>query len=183
MQVGEMRMSEDDIKAFVIPLYADKDSMHNFNHILRIRERVDLYKASCGHVDENKLTFLLNFHGLIPYVKDHEEEVVRMGFPSEWLEALYRHITNPVSIEEQLVSDANAWETVGEFGIRKSLQVGKERGRSLKETLDFMRENIKRVVFYTEPGKHYGEPGIEVVENFLRKCEAAQSSLDGDLPK
>ena len=171
-----MPVTEDKIIKFVKSLYAGRDSMHNFEHIQRLRKRVDLYKTFCSNIDEDKLIFLVYFHGLIPYVRAHEREILGMGFPADWIEALDRHLINPLSIEEKLVSDANSWEVVGEFGIQKSLQVGKERGQSIDETFSIMKGNVKRVVFHTEIGKKFGEPGIRIIEKSLEENMTKEDS-------
>ncbi|MBR9704110.1 hypothetical protein GOV12_01755 [Candidatus Pacearchaeota archaeon] len=161
-------MKEKEIAEFVKPLYSNKDSMHNFKHILRIKKRVSLYKNDYNNINEQKLIFLIYFHGLKNYVKEHKNEIIRMGFPNDWITALNRHTKNPISIEEKLVSDANLWEAVGKFGVKKSIQVGKERNRTMKDTLKFMYNNIDSIRFYTKKGKEFGNPGIRYIKNFLR---------------
>jgi hypothetical protein len=165
-------MREEEILTFVKPLYADRDSMHDLNHILSLRKRVDLLKTVVGGVNEGKLTFLIYFHGLITYVRAHEQEIVDLGFPADWIAALYKHLVSPQSLEEKLVSDANSLEAVGEFGIQRSLNTGKERGQSFEETVRIMRANLSRVVFHTEIGRELGEQGIRVVEKFLEQYKS-----------
>jgi hypothetical protein len=162
-------MEEKEIVRFVKPLYGYKDSMHDFKHILRIKKRVNLYRKDYKKIDEQKLMFLIYFHGLKKFVEEHEVEVIAQGFPKKWILALYRHTKNPKSIEEKLVSDANLWEAVGKFGIKKSLQVGRERGRSREETLAFMKKHISKVKFYTRSGKKFGNSGIKIIKDFLKK--------------
>ena len=164
-------MTEKEISEFVKPLYEQKDSKHNFKHILRIKKRVNLYKKDYKKVDEQKLEFLVYFHGLGEYVKGHEEKITNLGIPKQWLTSLYRHTKNPLTIEEKLVSDANLWEAVGVYGIKKSLQVGKEREQTTKQTLKIMRNNISKVKFYTKKGKESGEPGIKVIKEFLKNAK------------
>lgn len=165
-------MKEKEIAEFVKPLYAHKDSMHNFKHILRIKRRVNLYKKDYKKINEQKLKFLIYFHGLKEYVKQHEKEIISMGFPKDWIEALYRHTKNPKTIEEKLVSDANLWEAVGKYGIRKAMQVGKERNQTMKRTLKIMQDNINKVKFYTSKGKEFGNPGIEIIKDFLKSAKS-----------
>lgn len=161
-------MKEKEIVEFVKPLYERKDSMHNFEHILRIKKRVGLYKQDYKKVDEQKLKFLIYFHGLGKYVKEHEKEIIKVCFPKQWLISLYRHTKKPQTIEEKLVSDANLWEAVGKYGIKKSLQVGRERNQTMEQTLKIMSDNISKVKFYTKKGKELGEPRIKVVKEFLK---------------
>ncbi len=161
-------MQEKEITEFVKPLYEQKDSMHNFKHILRIKKRVNLYKKDYKKIDERKLKFLIYFHGLGKYVRGHEEKIIKRGFPKQWVKSLYRHTKNPQTIEEKLVSDANLCEAVGRYGIKKSLQVGKERNQTLEQTLKIMQNNIGKAKFYTRKGKEFGESGIEVAKEFLK---------------
>jgi hypothetical protein len=87
----------------------------------------------------------------------------------EYLTALYRHTKSPKTIEERLVSDANYLEAVGRFGIKKSLQVGRERHQAMEQTLKVMSRDIRRVRFYTRTGKKLGNPGIVELKNFLKR--------------
>jgi len=163
-------MNETELARFAKPSYSKKDSMHDWSHILRIKRRVELYKSSCKKVNAQKLRFLVYFHGLKEFVKRNEQTVIQMGFPRAYLSALYRHTSTPKSIEEKLVSDANLWEAVGKFGIRKALTVGRERKQTLKETLGIMEKNVSRAKFFTEKGKQFGNPGIPISKEFLRRA-------------
>ena len=138
-------MIEKEIVDLVKPLYSEKDSMHNFKHILRIKKRVNLYKKDYKKIDENKLLFLIYFHGLKEYVKKNKNMIIGIGFPKNYLDALYRHTKKPITIEEKLVSDANLWEAVGDFGIKKAFQVGKERNQTVNQTIKIMQNNVKKV--------------------------------------
>lgn len=161
-------MEEKEIAELVMPLYAHKDSMHDFKHILRIKKRVNLYKKDYKKINESKLIFLIYFHGLKKYVEEHEKEIISRGFSKNWIQSLYRHTKNSKSIEEKLVSDANLWEAVGKYGIKKALQVGKERNQTMKVTLKIIQENISKVRFYTKKGKELGNPGIIIIKDFLK---------------
>ncbi len=165
-------MREKEIVEFVKPLYAKKDSMHNFEHVLRIKRKVTELRKDYKRIDEEKLKFLIYFHGLTYYLKEHEKKVIKMGFPKEWIKALYRHTKNPQTIEEKLVSDANFLEAVGRFGIKKALQVGKERNQTMEQTLEIMQQTINKVKFYTKKGKELGNPGIKIVQEFLKSTKS-----------
>ena len=159
----------EKIIEFVKPLYTNKDSMHNFKHILRIKRRVYQLKKGHQNIDKNKLNFLIYFHGLSNYVRISKNALSQLKIPKEYIKALYRHTKKPISIEEKLVSDANLLEAVGLFGIKKSLQVGKERKQTTKETLKIMNKNIRKIRFYTKIGKRLGNPGIKIIKEFLNK--------------
>ena len=140
------------LSTFVKPLYKDKDSMHDFKHILRIKERVSEIKKNYN-VDEEKLEFLVLFHGLKKWVTKNEDKVLSMGVSNEWIKALYRHTKNPKSIEEKIVCDANNLENVGEFGLKKCIEYGKSIGRSKEDSIKYFKKEVKRIKFYTEEGK------------------------------
>jgi hypothetical protein len=57
----------------------------------------------------------------------------------------------------------------GKFGIKKALIVGRERGRSKKETIDYIAENINNIRFYTKVGKKLGNKDIKITKNFIKK--------------
>ncbi len=156
------------IEKFVKPLYKNKDSMHNFKHILRIKKRVSFLRKNYKDIDENKLKFLIYFHGQKDWVNKNKKKILSWGYPKKYIISLNRHTKNPKLIEEKLVSDANLLEAIGKFGIKKSLQVGKERERTKEETIDFMGKNIKKVKFYTIKGKKIGNKGIEIIKDFLK---------------
>ncbi|MBD3247637.1 hypothetical protein GF378_03390 [Candidatus Pacearchaeota archaeon] len=144
-----------NLTEFVKPLYKDKDSMHDFSHILRIRKRVSELKKNYS-VDEGKLEFLIYFHGLKDYVKKNEKKIVSMGFPKEWINALYRHTKNPKSVEEKIVCDANSLDNVGKSGLKKCIEYGKSIGRSEEESVKYFKKEVKRIKFYTKEGKLIG---------------------------
>ena len=158
-----------EIEEFVKPLYKNKDSMHNFNHILRIQKKIRFLKKRYYKINKNKLKFLIYFHGQKEWANSNRKKLLSKGYPKEYLIALNRHTKKPKTIEEKLVSDANLLEAVGKFGIKKSLQVGKEIGRTRKETIEYMRKNIKKIKFYTKEGKKIGNPRIMTINEFLKK--------------
>ncbi len=164
-----IRMKEEKLIEFVKPLYAHKDSMHDFKHIIKIKKRVNLYKKDYKNINEQKLRFLVYFHGLKKYVKENKQKIIDMEFPKDWINALYRHTKNPKTIEEKLVSDANLQEIVGKGGIKRTILVGRERNQTMKQTLKIMKDNINKARFYTKKGKELGEPGIKIVKDFLKK--------------
>jgi hypothetical protein len=100
-------------KAFVKPHYAGKDSAHDFRHIERIINRLTmLSKGISEQVRPERLCFLTCFHGLGKQVsssKDFNEQVQTflksLGWSTEDIEdafqSLYRHLTNPRSVEEK----------------------------------------------------------------------------------
>ncbi len=146
-----------NLAKFVKPLYKDKDSMHDFRHILRIMKKVNKLKKRYP-INKEKLDFLVYFHGLKNYVRKNEEKIISIGFPKEWIKALYRHTTNPKSIEEKIVCDANNLENIGESGVKKCVEYGKSIGRSKEESIKYFKKKVKEIKFYTKAGKKNEKP-------------------------
>jgi HD superfamily phosphodiesterase len=157
---------EKDKVTFIKQLYAKKDSMHNFAHILRIKKKVRRLRKPYNLINEDLLDFLINFHGLHHILLTRQ--LTDLGFSREYILALQRHTRKPKTIEEKLVSDANLLEAVGRFGIKKCLQVGKERGRTRQQSIDYMREHLPKIKFYTKLGKIQGRKGIKLIKEFLK---------------
>ena len=144
-------------------LYNKKDKMHNWEHILRIRKNVLILKKNCNNIDEDLLNFLVKFHGLKNYVVKNKTK-----FSKVYITSLLRHNKNPKRIEEKIVFDANLLDNVGLNGIKKAINFGRMIGRSEKETFDYLRENIKKVKFYTKIGKKEGRKQIKIMKKALR---------------
>jgi|TARA_Y100000310_G_scaffold202064_1_gene202156 hypothetical protein len=164
MKIGE-------IEKLVKPLYAKKDSMHNFHHIMRIKKKLTFLKKDYKKIEKERLNFLLYFHGLKGWVEKNKNKIMDLGFDEEDINSLKRHTKNPKTAEEKLVHDANLLENVGRFGIQKSLIVGKKLGRTKEGTIDFLKENIDKVNFYTPTGKILGKKRIEIMKKFIKGAE------------
>jgi len=162
-------MNEKELIKFVKPLYKTKDSMHNFNHILRIKRKVANLQKDYSDINEKRLKMLIYFHGLKKWIKENKKKFLNLGFNKKDILLIHRHTKNPKTIEEKLVNDANLLEAVGRFGIKKALIVGKERGRNRAETIDYIRKNINKVRFYTKRGKKSGYIGVKITKDFLKK--------------
>jgi hypothetical protein len=162
-------MNVSEIEDLVRPLYAKKDKMHGFSHILRLKRRVGLYRKDYPRVNGAMLRFLIYFHGLKDWVRENEQKVLDLGFSKEWIAALYRHSRTPRSVEEKLVSDANAWENVGRSGLRKAFAVGRELGRSEEDTGKFVMKELRKVKFYTKRGQIEGLKEVRMMKNILSR--------------
>lgn len=139
-------------------LYAKKDKMHNWKHILRLRRNVNLLKRPFKKLDEELLKFLVNFHGLKDYVKNNEDK-----FPKSYIKSLVRHNKKPKLIEEKLVFDANMLDNVGEQGIKKALVYGKLINRNKEDTFKYLKDSINKARFYTKLGKQLGKKQIKII--------------------
>ncbi len=143
--------------AEVKKLYAKKDKMHNWNHILRIKKTVKTLKKDYSNLNENILEFLINYHGLKDYVKANKN-----NFPKNYIEALLRHNKTPKTIEEKIVHDANQLDNIGKKGIKKALAYGKMIGRTKEETFNYIRKALKNPIrFYTIEGKKLSKLAIK----------------------
>ena len=162
-------MDHKALEEFVRPLYSQKDEMHNFSHILRIKNNLEKIKKDYKGFNEKRLAFMLYFHGLKAWVKNNADKVISLGYSKEDIESLIRHSHSPKTEEEKLVHDANMLDNVGEQGIRKALAVGKKLGRTREETVQYLKDNIGKATFYTTKGKRLGEEGIRIVKEFISK--------------
>lgn len=144
-------------------LYNNKDKLHNFSHILRIKKYADFIKKNYK-VHEGLLRFILLFHGAKDYVIKNKEK-----FDSDYVKSLLRHNKNPIKIEEKIVHDANALDNIGNEGIKKALYAGKLKGRSIEKTKNYVRSELKKLKFYTKQGKEMSKNKIEVIKEWLRR--------------
>ncbi len=143
-------------------LYNDKDKLHNFSHILRIKKYADVIKKNYK-VHEGLLRFILLFHGAKDYVVKNKDK-----FDSNYVKSLLRHNKNPQKIEEKIVHDANALDNIGKEGIRKALYVGKIKGRSVEETKDYVRKELKKLKFYTEEGREMAQDKFKIISKWTK---------------
>lgn len=167
---------------FVRPYYSEKDPAHNFQHIERILARLEAF--SVGMSPEPRadwLCFHACFHGLWTKCRDSEEfrnkasEFLRslgwaQGDIEQAIQGLSRQGTDPQTVEEQIVCDANAIERVGAFSIAKAFMTGGARGQSLEETADiFEYRNLDKVEFRTPVGKRLAEERQAYAKAFLAR--------------
>ena len=78
-----------------------------------------------------------------------------MGWDAEEIadgfERLHRHLKAPVTIEEQVVYDANYLELLGAFGIAKAFTKGRAEGQSYEETADIFEHQYLDVIEFRTP--------------------------------
>jgi HD superfamily phosphodiesterase len=145
-------------------LYAKKDSMHNWKHILRIqRNTKKILKRTKQKMDLDKLRFLINYHGLKEYVLKNKNK-----FTKEQIKSLLRHSKRPKIIEEKLVHDVNLLDNVGIRGIQKAFVVGKKIKRRREETLKYIQNNISKIKWYTLEGKRLGRIEIKMMKKAIK---------------
>ncbi|WP_152628068.1 hypothetical protein [Streptacidiphilus neutrinimicus] len=169
----------------VRPLYEAKDPAHDFVHIERILARVELLAE--GEAPRwDLLYFLVCFHGLVPRMADSgfrqgtAQFLEGLGWnpaeADEGVAALERHLTGPVSLEEQLVHDANYWEAIGPFGIAKAFTTGGARGQRIEETLRLARVFVDRPVFRTSTARRLAPARRAYAHSFLDELERELNS-------
>ncbi|RAG83804.1 hypothetical protein DN069_20410 [Streptacidiphilus pinicola] len=162
------------------PLYEAKDPAHDFVHIERVIARAELL-AEGTTPRQDLLYFLACFHGLVQKMADScfRERTQRflegLGWTSveaeEGIAALERHLTEPVSPEEQLVYDANYWEAMGPFGIAKAFTTGGARGQRVEETLRIARAFVDRPEFRTPTAQRLAPARRAYAHTFLDELE------------
>jgi len=138
---------------------------------MRIKKKLTFLKKDYKKIDSKRLNFLLYFHGLKDWVEKNKKKIRDLGFSKEDINSLKRHTKNPKTTEEKLVHDANLLENVGRFGIQKSLIVGKKLGRTKKETINFLKENINKVNFRTPTGERLGKKRIRIMKDFIKSAK------------
>ncbi|MGE7433987.1 HD domain-containing protein [Kitasatospora sp. NPDC001175] len=163
------------------PYYAAKDPAHDFVHIRRILERLELLRDG-EELRLDLLYFLACYHGLARQLdhsgfrEDTASSLDALGWePDEISQAfacLKRHLEDPELIEEQLVHDANYLESVGAFGIAKAFTTGGARGQHYEETIERARFFINRPVFRTAAGKRVAAERRAYAHAFLDALEA-----------
>lgn len=167
---------------FVKPFYAGKDSVHDFRHIERIISRLTpLSEGIAQSIRTDRLFFLACFHGLGKQLSGNPEfcTQVRIFLNSlDWskedieeaFQSLFRHLSNPQSIEEKIDHEANCVETLGAFGIAKAFTTGGAKGQSIEETVNiFEHQHLDKVVFQTPAGKQLAGERKTYTKEFLRR--------------
>jgi hypothetical protein len=162
-------LTEKEIIKFVKPFYAQKDPMHGFPHILRIKRKVSFLKKQYKKVDKDMLNFLIYFHGIKKWVKENENKLLSMDFKKEQIKSLTRAEDTPTTIEEKIVCDANMLENVGKFGIKKALILAKHYNQTQEETLLLQKEFMPKYKFFTPLGKKLGALGIKIKKKWLKE--------------
>lgn len=161
-------LNEKEIAKFVNPFYANKDPMHNFSHILRIKRKVLILKKQYQSLDRELLIFLIYFHGLKKWTIKNKKKVLEMGFNKKHIESLTRKNDIPKKQEEKIVCDANQLENVGKFGIKKALSLARYFKQTKKETAELQKKFISKYKFYTPLGKELGKDGVRIKKDWLK---------------
>ena len=169
---------------FARSYYRDRDTAHDFQHIRRIIDRLDLLsKEISPSPNKQILYFLACFHGLGTNLHNQlfRDRVKRFLLDLEWSEteieeafvSLARHLKDPQTVEEAIVHDANYIELLGAFGIAKAFSTGGARGQTYEETSDiFEYRYLDKVSFVTPVGKRIAEEKRSYTKEFLRQLRS-----------
>jgi uncharacterized protein len=155
------------IEAFVEPLYAGKDIMHDLSHVRRVlRAARDLMAHYVGQVDEELILCGAYFHGII---RQHEPRVVEFltlaGLGTDRIRRIVQAARESLkdkeadSLEGKILHDAHLTEGGRTFMILKSLMTGAARGQTLEQTIDYVERNIlgRFVCYLPEAQQKYEE--------------------------
>jgi uncharacterized protein len=138
------------IEAFVEPLYAGKDVMHDLSHVRRVLQSARALMAHyAGQVDEELILCGAYFHGI---VRQHEPRVVEFltvnGLCTDRIRRIVQVARESLkdedaeSLEGKILHDAHLTEGGRTFVIVKSLMTGAARGQTLEQTIDYFERNI-----------------------------------------
>lgn len=179
-----LKQQIEPYKEFAQPHYVDRDSAHNFRHIERIISRLDLLSQEMSPPNKTLLYFIVCFHGLDDKLRENKvfRDSVRVFLQDlKWDEAeiekaflsLERHISNPQTVEEQIVHDANYIELLGAFGIAKAFTTGGAWQQTYEETADiFEYRYLDKVTFFTPVGKRIANQKRAYTKNFLKQLRS-----------
>ena len=157
-----MKNKLEDIRQFVAPYYRDKDIMHDFTHLERVRVAlIDLIKEEALKFDPFIIEAALYFHGIIyskePEIRQFLAQIDLSADDIEWVVQVawesQKH-SPPVTPEGKLLHDAHLLEGGRNFQIIKSFITSSIRGQSLEETMQYIEQNLlAKGDCYTETGK------------------------------
>ena len=145
-----MKVSHEEIIEFVTPYYKDKDIMHNMWHIELVKKKIDqIIEITKYEFNYENLILAMFFHGFIyKNEKEIREWLKRHGYYKEEIDSIVNISLEsqrnevPKTIEGKILHDAHVLEGGKTYLVIKTLITGSVRGQALKETLDFMNENV-----------------------------------------
>jgi hypothetical protein len=190
-----LKQFKRELRKLVKPFYDGRNASHDFEHVERILARVGEWKDELiGEIDEQKLAFLVLFHGLKDMIeedKNFKERVAQTLEKQEldrreiklYFEALRRHEFDPNGPEEMLVHDANAWEAVGFFGIAKWFTRGGAVGQSYEETIRQYEQVTRNLNFTLDFVRERAEPKVKAAREYFEQLKEEIGYKDDPPPK
>jgi len=141
------------IEKFILPLYANKDAMHNIQHIHRIIKTLAYLAKGCGKLcNREHIIYATYFHGII---NSHQKHIVdwlkRQGIPKLSIQKIIKIAKKsqktaiPETLEEKLLHDAHIIEGGKTFLVLKSLITGVLRGQTLPQTISYFKKNVLNI--------------------------------------
>lgn len=114
---------------------------------------------------------LLLLAALIHGVKEDERrrEVLRECY-EEVINLARNASSNPQTLEEQILHDANLYDALGAIGIARAFTKGGYEGQTIEETVRIMKENMERPLL-TQEGRRMAEERLEFMRRFLERLE------------
>lgn len=143
-------MNESLLLEFAAPFYDKKDIMHNLDHIRLVIKAVNgLLEGRKYNVDYDAIISAAYFHGFVwsdeepirTWLKAQGESDKRIDFIVRVAWESQRPKT-PETLEGKVLHDAHIIEGGETFLVTKSLITGSVRGQSLKETVEFIEDNV-----------------------------------------
>jgi uncharacterized protein len=165
------------LEAFLEPLYARKDTMHDWSHIRRITARaVELaQRLPC---DSQLLRIAARLHGVVP---EHEPTVRRLliehAVPKDAVDRIIEvalesdKAATPRTLVGKLLHDAHLLEGDENFLITKSLITGSARGQSLSETVAYLEDHLGAYQCYLPENQAEYERRVGIARTFLAKLK------------
>ena len=174
----------EEIERFVKPFYSKKDFMHDLSHIRRMLKAA-FFLSKKYRVDDEIIIYGTYFHGIVHEKKSEIVDFLKSkGFSEEKIKRILQAAQSsrtrlkvfekpkPRTIEDKILHDAHLIEGGETFLIVKSLITGTLRGQTLKETVDYMKNNIicKFKCYLPEAQKIY-EKKEKFAKDFLEKLK------------
>jgi uncharacterized protein len=141
-------ITPEEVEAFVHPDYDDKDIMHGFSHMHRVKALAERIAKKHAH-DPVVLMLAAYFHGGI-YTRESEikQYLLDKGLPAQTIDKVVRAAWesqkegNPQTIEGTILHDAHLLEGGKTYIITKSLVTGTLRGQTLEESIAYLEQNV-----------------------------------------
>jgi uncharacterized protein len=171
------------IEKFAKHLYADKDIMHDWSHIERIKYKLDeLAEITELDFDQHITEAALYFHGIIySHEKMIRDYLTEIKLTSEIIESIIniawasQKESKPTTNEGLILHDAHMLEGGRNFEIIKSLITGSVRGQTLKETMKYIESNL------LSKGFCYTKEGVEQYKIMKRRTREIFEELNLEL--
>lgn len=145
-----MKMAFEKIIDFIEPFYKDKDIMHNMWHIELVKKKLEEIVSITNYKINCEAMFLaMYFHG---FIYSNEDKIVKWlksnNYSQKEIDLIVKIAWEsqrnelPETIEGKMLHDAHILEGGRTYLVVKTLITGSVRGQTLKETLNYMKDNV-----------------------------------------